>query len=256
MPKRLTQEEFILKSKEIHGDKYDYSKVSYINNRTKVCIICPEHGEFWMIPDSHLRKRGCPMCGTRAAQMKNRLTQGEFIKRAKEIHKNKYDYTKSIYVNNDTKVCIICPEHGEFWQTPHHHLRGIGCASCGRNNISEQKLYEIIKTEFQDALEQYNDVFLTDNSHKQYIDIYIPSKKIGIEYQGRQHFMPISRFGGETEFKKIIERDNKKYLKSKENGLKLFYFSYEKEIPETYIDTVFTNENKLIEQIKKYDNRL
>ena len=96
MPKRLTQEEFILKSKKIHGDKYDYSKVSYINNRTKVCIICPEHGEFWMIPDSHLRKRGCPMCGTRAAQMKNRLTQEEFIKRAKEIHKNKYDYTKSI----------------------------------------------------------------------------------------------------------------------------------------------------------------
>ena len=130
MPKRLTQEEFILKSKKLHGDKYDYSKVNYINNRTKICIICPEHGEFWMIPDSHLRKRGCPMCGTRAAQMKNRLTQEEFIKRAKEIHKNKYDYTKSIYVNNDTKVCIICPEHGEFWQEPAAHVRGNGCPIC------------------------------------------------------------------------------------------------------------------------------
>lgn len=63
--------------------------------------------------------------------------------------------------------------------------------------------------------------------------------------------MPISKFGGEIEYKKIIERDNKKYLKSKENGLKIFYFSYEKDIPETYIDTIFTNESKLIEQIKK-----
>ena len=63
--------------------------------------------------------------------------------------------------------------------------------------------------------------------------------------------MPISKFGGEIEYKKIIERDNKKYLKSKENGLKIFYFSYEKDIHETYIDTIFTNESKLIEQIKK-----
>ena len=248
----LTDSVYIERCRLIHKGKYHYDKTHLCGGlHNKVIITCPIHGDFKQEANEHLRGHGCPKCGGT-----KKLTTDECIKKFKILHGEQYIYNKVEYQNSCTKVCIICPEHGEFWQTPHHHLRGIGCASCGRNNISEQKLYEVIKNEFQDALEQYNDTFLTDNGHKQYIDIYIPSKKIGIEYQGRQHFMPISKFGGETEYKKIIERDNKKYLKSKENGLKIFYFSYEKEIPETYIDTIFTNENKLIEQIKKYDNRL
>ena len=62
MGKKLTQEEFIQKAKEIHRDKYDYSKVHYINNYTNVCIICPEHGEFWQTPKSHLKGCECPQC--------------------------------------------------------------------------------------------------------------------------------------------------------------------------------------------------
>ena len=53
MRKRITNEEFVAKTKEVHGDRYDYSKVEYKNSHTKVCIICPEHGEFWQIPNSH-----------------------------------------------------------------------------------------------------------------------------------------------------------------------------------------------------------
>lgn len=256
MPKRLTQENFIEKAINIHGNKYDYSKVKYKNNSIKICIICPEHGEFLMIPDSHLRGRGCPKCGIIRRNMKNRMTQNDFINRAKNIHNNKYDYTESIYINTDTKVKIICPEHGEFWQTPHHHLNGVGCPKCGRNNISENKIFNIIKKEFPDAINQYNDVFLTENGHKQYIDIYIPSKKIGIEYQGRQHFMPVKAYGGNDEYQKTIKRDEKKYQKSKDNGITILYFSYERKIPEDYIDTIYTNENKLIKKIKEYDNRL
>ena len=63
MSKKITQEEFIEKARLIHGNKYDYSKIVYINARTKVCIICPIHGEFWQTPHSHLNNHGCPACG-------------------------------------------------------------------------------------------------------------------------------------------------------------------------------------------------
>ena len=125
--KVLTLKEFIEKSEQVHNHKYDYSKVEYINNRTKVCIICPEHGEFWQTPNSHLSGFGCAKCSE-----KNKKTAEEFIKKAKEIHGNRYDYSKVEYINNKTKVCIICPEHGEFWQTPNAHLLGQGCKLCNK----------------------------------------------------------------------------------------------------------------------------
>ena len=62
MGKSKTTEQFISEAKAVHGDKYDYSKVEYVNTHTKVCIICPEHGEFWSIPCDHLHKHGCPHC--------------------------------------------------------------------------------------------------------------------------------------------------------------------------------------------------
>lgn len=129
-------EEFVKRARKVHGDKYDYSKVNYVNNRTKVIIICPEHGEFEQVPDSHLRGSGCPICRWKKAKESLRksvgLTTEKFIERAKKIHGDKYDYSKVKYENTDTKVCIICPKHGEFWQTPHHHLMGIGCPYCGQ----------------------------------------------------------------------------------------------------------------------------
>lgn len=124
--KRRTVEEFITKAKEVHGDRYDYSKVNYINTHTKVCIICPEHGEFWQEPNVHINQRcGCPYCFGKIKSSKE-----EFIRKAKEVHGDKYDYSKVEYVNAHTKVCIICPEHGEFWQTPNGHLSGKGCENC------------------------------------------------------------------------------------------------------------------------------
>ena len=122
---KKTKEEFIKGARKKHGDKYDYSKVDYVNKRTKVCIICHEHGEFWQTPSSHLQGKGCPICGGTST-----LTKEELIKKARKVHDNKYNYTKVEYVNNKTKVCIICPEHGEFWQTPYDHFYGCGCPKC------------------------------------------------------------------------------------------------------------------------------
>ena len=134
----LSMISFIEQAKRVHGDKYDYSKVEYVNSRTKICIICLEHGEFWQIPNSHLEGRGCPSCGNA-----KKLTIEEFIQKARVIHGDKYDYSKVEYVNSNTKVCIICPEHGEFWQRPSSHLTGRGCAVC--NGVSSVKFIKQYK---------------------------------------------------------------------------------------------------------------
>ena len=117
---------FIEKAKKVHGEKYDYSKVEYVNNHTKICIICPEHGEFWQTPGNHLSGQNCPKCVHRSVKK----TTKEFIEESKEVHGDKYDYSKVEYVNNSKPVCIICPEHGEFWQSPYDHISGCGCKKC------------------------------------------------------------------------------------------------------------------------------
>lgn len=127
---------FIERAKQIHGDKYDYSKVQYINMHTKVCIICPEHGEFWQIPNSHLSGRACPKCSTERAHALFRKSTEQFIEEAKKVHGDKYDYSKVEYIGNKEKICIICPEHGEFWQSPIKHLKGNGCQRCIRENAN------------------------------------------------------------------------------------------------------------------------
>lgn len=130
MIQRKTKEEFIEEARAIHGDKYDYSKVEYINTNTKVCIICPKHGEFWQTPKNHLKGQGCRKCGHIKAHENTRDTKEQFVEKAKAVHGDKYDYSKVEYTNNRAKVCIICPKHGEFWQVPYHHLRSCGCPKC------------------------------------------------------------------------------------------------------------------------------
>ena len=85
---------FIEKAKQVHGDKYDYSKVKYINCSTKVCIICPIHGEFWQEPSSHLRGCSCRRCSLEQKSNKQRLTIEQFIERSNKLYNNKYDYSK------------------------------------------------------------------------------------------------------------------------------------------------------------------
>lgn len=132
MTKKFTTEEFIWRARKIHGDKYDYSKVVYVNNMTKVCIVCPVHGEFWQRPKLHLRGHGCPCCSVD-------LRTGSvaiFISKAKEVHGDKYDYSQVIYRGSNTKVTIVCPKHGEFSQKSSGHLSGRGCPFC---SLEEQK---------------------------------------------------------------------------------------------------------------------
>jgi very-short-patch-repair endonuclease len=132
-------EEFIKKAIEIHGDKYDYSKVEYVNSMDVVTIICKKHGEFLQIPGGHLQGRGCNQCGRKKASDSLRSNTEEFIKKAIEIHGDKYDYSKVEYVTAIECVTIICKIHGDFYQKPNGHLCGSGCKDCSIEFIANSK---------------------------------------------------------------------------------------------------------------------
>lgn len=135
------KETFIEKAKKRHGDKYIYSKVEYIDSKTKVCIICPEHGEFWQTPSSHLRGQCCPLCANK--KRGRNIHSEEWIELANEIHKGKYDYSKAKIENSNKPVCIICPEHGEFWMTINNHVnQKQGCPKCAGQNFSLGEIIE------------------------------------------------------------------------------------------------------------------
>jgi very-short-patch-repair endonuclease len=136
---RSSTEEFILKAKDIHGDKYDYTLVDYETSNIEVKIICKDHGVFLQTPQTHLSGSGCNDCAIITRSLKQRSSTEEFILKAKEIHGNKYDYSRVEYINLKTKVTIICKDHDDFMQTAGDHLQGYGCNKCGRNNTSEKQ---------------------------------------------------------------------------------------------------------------------
>ena len=136
MPQRFTTKEFIKRAIKVHGKKFDYSEVKYINAHTKITIICPDHGKFSQSPNKHLRSsHGCNLCGYKFGSEKQKINIHTFIKRASEIHDNFYDYSLSKYVNSRNKVIVNCPIHGSFKVSPSNHLKKIrprGCPECGR----------------------------------------------------------------------------------------------------------------------------
>ena len=240
--------EVIEKCIEIHGDKYDYSLIESPILSKKQKIKCKNCGRIFEIDlGSHIHnKRGCKFCSHRSYV----YTTDEFKERAYKVHGDKYDYSKSECKGVDDKVCIICPIHGEFWQTPHSHMSGVGCPKCHEeHNINEMLLFDILKKYYgEEVICQYK----TDWLKGQSIDIYIPSKKVGIEYQGIQHFKPVKYFGGNKKYEYTVKKDKEKFEKCKNNGIKLFYFSKEKEVPNQYLDTIYSNNNDLINEINKY----
>jgi hypothetical protein len=137
---RHNKELFITKSRLIHGDKYDYSLVEYINAKTKVKIICSEHGVFEMSPNVHINcKSGCKLCFNN----EQKLSNVDFIEKCRLIHGNKYDYSLVEYINSKTKVKIICPEHGIFEQRPNNHLQGNECPKCQKKELRKRTIKRI-----------------------------------------------------------------------------------------------------------------
>lgn len=214
-------EDFIKEAIKIHGDKYNYSKTIYKTARQKVTIICPKHGEFEQLANAHLQGEGCFQC---ERERRAKSTEN-FIKEAKKVHGDTYDYCKVNYINRNTPVIIICPKHGEFEQLPSNHLQGKGCSHC--KSKEQAALFNRLVEDFP------NEEILYEVGNRivpwlegQRFDIYFPKYNIAIEYNGPQHYMPIQKLGGELAYLKTIERDREKRKKCEENGCVLFELKY------------------------------
>lgn len=157
-----TLDSFIKYANKLHKDAYDYSLVDFKNVKVPVKIICKEHGVFEQLPKIHLRGRGCPKCGVE----KTRVSQENYIARAKAKHGDKYDYSKTIYRGNLHNVIITCPVHGEFEQQASGHLQ-YGCVKCAMD-ADRKTPEEFIK----EARNQYGDLY--DLSRVKYINNYTP----------------------------------------------------------------------------------
>ena len=116
-------------------DKYDFSKAIYTGARKPLEVVCKEHGSFYPMPTNLLKGRGCSKCGKIKGGLKIRKDNSFFIIKAKEVHGDRYDYSKVNYTGNDKPVEIICSEHGSFLQVPSSHYSGSGCPRCIRRTF-------------------------------------------------------------------------------------------------------------------------
>lgn len=146
MPNKLTDDQVIKRFNQIHGSRYDYSKVVYNGTMNNVDIICRVHGVFQQTPDNHKRGQGCPRC----RPLTGRKSQSEVIGKFNDIHGDKYNYDKVQYTSIDAKITITCPIHGDFDQSPYCHIKGQGCKKCadesnmgGYSHLSETQLVNI-----------------------------------------------------------------------------------------------------------------
>lgn len=176
---RYDTEEFIVKANKVHGYKYDYSATKYVIGNTKVKIICPVHGEFEQIARDHINsKAGCPKCASEENAKKLSLGYDDFVLRSNEIHKGKYDYSSVKYINNHTKVNILCPEHGIFRQSPSSHLQGHGCTTCC-SSIKQKQIREFVELNGFNVIENNRNIISPYE-----LDMVIDDINIAIEFHG------------------------------------------------------------------------
>lgn len=133
---RWTKEQFIEKAIKVHGNKYDYSKVEYKQNKILITITCPKHGDFKQTPHTHTQGSGCLKCRDESLTD----TTETFITKAQKIHGNLYSYDKVNYIKSWNKVLITCLNCGDFKQTPNNHLQGKGCKNCGGYGFNSKLL--------------------------------------------------------------------------------------------------------------------
>ncbi len=198
--KKLTNKEFIKKSNLVHNNKYDYSLSNYINNKTKIKIMCLIHGEFEQIPKAHLNGQGCKKCN------KNIPTNEEFKQRLKKIYGNELDYSLVKYENIRTKITLVCKKHGTFKQRPDHLLfDGMGCRKCNNEKIYLNKAKEVHGDTYNYDLVKY------EKSHKQ-IDIICKKhgkfKQLAYQHTNNSGCPKCKESKGEKEIRNYLLENN------------------------------------------------
>lgn len=230
------KETFVSRCKKIHGDKYTYDKVDYVDSHTKIVVTCKEHGDFNTLPYRLLNGCGCPKCKSEKAHRLFSKGTSKFIEDAKRIHGDLYDYRSCDYYNNSTKVIIICREHGAFEIGAGEHLRGCGCPLC-KESMGEKRIRLYLESHHIQFVRQYA-IKYNDNKYKS--DFFIPSQNLIIEYNGEQHYKPVGKFGGAKAFHKQQQRDKNLREYCKAFGIKLLEISYlQYPIIEQMLDVVF-----------------
>lgn len=227
---------FIQKAKEIHGDKYDYSEAKIINNKDEVKIYCTECNDyFYQLPNNHLKGCRCSNCYRDVI-----LTNEEFIKRARKIHGNKYDYSQINYINRNIPIKIICKKHGEFWQSPSSHLRHKGCSKC-KSSHGEQQIRNYL-SQNQIIFEEQKRFEDCRNINTLPFDFYLPQYNLCIEFDGIQHFIPYAFDSKMTEeeklknFKQLQFRDQIKNEYCKNNNINLLRIRYDENVEEKLME--------------------
>jgi len=206
---RSSTEEFIKKATAVHNGRYTYGNVEYVGANDPVMVTCTDHGNFPIVPSGHLNGAGCWDCGGSKP-----LTAEKFIEMAIAKHGDRYKYHKVIYKNNKTPVLIICPDHGDFPQTPDAHLVGKGCNRC--QNKAEGRL-----AIYLNEIHVVHREFKLDN---RFFDFYLPEYNQLIERDGEQHYKETTRF--ETTVAKQQARDVEKTTMAKQAGFKVARIPY------------------------------
>lgn len=172
MSNKLTTQDFIVKARIKHGDKFGYDKVNYINAETKIIVTCKKHGDFLQKPGNHLFGACCRQCRVERTGKANSMSQDEFISKSQKIHGQRYDYSKVAYVGCFLPVEIICHKHGSFFQKPSVHLTYHGCGRCGQEGKRKVGVEQAKKKAPYDFVE---------NAMKTHGNLYDYSK---VSYQG------------------------------------------------------------------------
>lgn len=209
---------FLQKAKKTHGDKYGYSLVEYRNNKTKIKIICPNHGVFEQTPAIHTKGSGCRECSYESKA----LNTEEFIKKVKLIHGDKYDYSLVNYKNCETYIEIICPIHGKFKQKAGNHLKGNGCKKCSidnRRKDNDQFITEAKKTHG----DKYDYSLAKYVNNKGMIKIICPIHGV-FEIRADKHIQGI---GCRECYIDSLYNDNIKFIR-KANEVHNFKYTYDK----------------------------
>lgn len=235
--RRLTLEQFIEKSKAVHGDMYTYT--TYVKNSVKVAISCPAHGVFMQRPADHMNGDGCPNCKFDRLAALKRGTLSSFIERANAVHDSAYDYNESVYVNAITKLTVNCRQHGPFLVTPDKHLGGIGCVKCS-NGISrgERKIQQWLDTNgiTYEREKRFPGLCGSTPNSRLRFDFFLPDYDVLIEFDGEHHFTPVRTKGRLSAEQAVIkhlrtvENDSKKTAYAQQHGYQLLRIRYIQDI--------------------------
>jgi len=210
----LDQKIFLQKAYKKWGNKYNYSLVNFISSNDKIKIIYND-SIYEQTPHNHLKY---------APEKILKKTQEQFIEECKLIHDNKYNYDKTIYILDRIKVIINCPFHGDFKQSPNHHKKGAGCPSCNESK-GEKKIASFLNKKGIN-FDKQKKFTNCKNIHELPFDFYVPSKRICIEFDGKQHFEPLTFFGGLKAFEKLKINDNIKNTFCEDNYINLIRIKY------------------------------